>query len=649
MNGKNTLHILLVEDNQADKKLIEIYLTEASIRFELHHSETLFDGIQTALNKEIDLVLLDLTLPDSTGFKTLSTYLEKAPNVPVIVLTGLNNEIVGNQAIKAGAQDFLVKGQVEGKLLGRSIRYCLQRFKTQVKLEEVAKELAISEKRYLDAQSMAHFGNWEADLVSNEMKWSAEIYKILGLHPNSLFPTISDYISFVHREDRLAVETFFDEAAKDGQMHKMEHRILVDGKTVKHLAIQAKAHYEEINNKLMLIGVVQDITERRLTEQLIIEKNMSNKTSKLQQETLEEMGFHIRTPLSSIVNLLYLIENTAISNQQREYIEGLKTSIDDLSLMVHNLLNFSFLVSEKVGVEEEVIGTKNFFNGVHKILQIKAENAGVPIQFQVEEVPANVISDYNKLTLLFYNLLDNVLRTQVSGKEIIISATSTPHSDRQIMLSVEMFDKNKSLTHTEAKALLESEKLLEVFNGNDVEELDKQGLSMGIVMRQIKLLKGKIQIRPDEEKGTHYDISLPIKIPMQVQQEGNGKPLSPLRILLVEDHFLNQIATKKVLTTWSGKVTVDIAENGLIAVEKFFEHGYDIILMDIQMPVMDGIEATSRIREKSQVPIIALTANASKQESSRCLEVGMNEYMAKPFKPQELYGKIMQLLVAVNS
>jgi CheY-like chemotaxis protein len=116
----------------------------------------------------------------------------------------------------------------------------------------------------------------------------------------------------------------------------------------------------------------------------------------------------------------------------------------------------------------------------------------------------------------------------------------------------------------------------------------------------------------------------------------------------VEDHFLNQIATKKVLTSWSEYVTVDIAENGLIAVEKFLEYGYDLILMDIQMPVMNGLEAARRIRENSHVPIIALTANSTKQEQDNCLEIGMNDYLAKPFQPRELYARIMNVLVAVG-
>ena len=116
---------------------------------------------------------------------------------------------------------------------------------------------------------------------------------------------------------------------------------------------------------------------------------------------------------------------------------------------------------------------------------------------------------------------------------------------------------------------------------------------------------------------------------------------------MVEDHFLNQMATEKVLLNWSDFVTVDIAENGLVGIEKFREYGYDLILMDIQMPVMDGLEAARKIREFSDVPIIALTANSNKEEQDKCLKIGMNDYLSKPFKPQDLYARIMGVMTAV--
>ncbi len=164
----------------------------------------------------------------------------------------------------------------------------------------------------------------------------------------------------------------------------------------------------------------------------------------------------------------------------------------------------------------------------------------------------------------------------------------------------------------------------------------------------VKILRGSFNIAQRNQDSTHFEVEMPTKVVKPLVLDSTA-PDSPLKILLVEDHFLNQMATKKLLTSWSPLVTVDIAENGIVAVEKFRAHGYDLILMDLQMPVMNGFDATVRIREKSNVPIIALTATATKSESEKCFDIGMNDYVLKPFKPLDLYAKILNALIAVEN
>lgn len=648
MNSNSKTNILIIEDNPGDFNLVKILLKDASVKHELFHADTYFEGIEIIKDKEIALVLLDLSLPDSSGFKTLSNFLNKFPLIPVIVLTGVNNEIVGNQAIKAGAQDFLVKGQFDAKILGRSIRYSLHRFKTQLQLEETARNLALSEKRFVEAQEMAQFGNWEMDIVSNSMKWTDEVYRIFGYKPGSINPTFSDYLNYVHTEDKLLVESFFENSTKDGQLHKLEHRIIIDGRNIKYVAIQAKVYFENVTNKILLVGAIQDVTERKLSEQLIIEKNLSVGSSKLKEEAIADMSFHIRTPLSSIVNLLYLLENTAGTTQQSEYIDGLKTSVDDLSIMTNNLLNFSLLMSDKLKVEEEEININSFLQSIEKVIKIKTEKQSISFEMQdTSKLPSKILSDSNKVTQIIYNLFNHIITHQQTPDNISMSCEASKSNDSIASLAFSIVAKGQYLEQDEVQNLLEAEKVLAVYN-SESKNNSKSQLGMGIVAKLIKVLNGTYQIDSDSTK-TVYRIQLPIKTIKQLTFNENQKPEVPIKILLVEDHFLNQIATKKVLTTWSNLISVDIAENGLVGVEKYREHGYDLILMDIQMPVMGGIEATQKIREKSNVPIIALTANSSKQEADRCKEAGVNDYISKPFMPQDLYSKIMAQLVAVNT
>jgi len=296
MNGKNKIPILHLEDNQADSNMMLKLLGDSSIKYDYTNASSLRQGIEIVQQRNIAIVLLDLNLSDSTGFKTLTHFLEQGPHIPVIVITSTNNEIIGNQSVKAGAQDFLVKGQFDGKLLGRAIRYAIQRHGTQQKLETTARNLSVNEKRYIEAQSLAHFGNFEMDIVNNEMHWTEEIFKILGLHLNSIKPTLTDYINFVHLDDKKEVEAFFEEIARTGEQGSIEHKIVQDDHSIKHVALSAKLFYDEISEKVLLVGGLQDITERKISEQLIIEKNINTKASKIKEEALMNMSFHIRTP-----------------------------------------------------------------------------------------------------------------------------------------------------------------------------------------------------------------------------------------------------------------------------------------------------------------------------------------------------------------
>ncbi len=637
-----TPKILLVEDNPGDVKLMEQLLKKASFRHDLYVSDSLYDAFEKLRTNDFDLVLLDLSLPDSTGFKTLTTLIGSFPKTPVVVLTGVNNEIVGSQSVKAGAQDFLVKGQFDNKILSRSIRYAIQRHQVNLRLKESAKALAISEKRFLEAQEIAKFGNWEMDIVSNTMIWGDELYRILGLQPRSINPSLSDYINFVHSEDKAEIEAFFAEASQKGQEKKVEHRILVDGRNIKHVALRAKIYYDEDSERVLLMGVVQDISERKLSEQLQLEKSINKKATKLKEDALTDIGFHIRTPLTSIYNLLYVLENSEQSRLESQVISDLKTSVADLSLMVNNLMNASLLVSNELQVNTSSFDLKSFWSSAEKMLALKAANSNVTIELHIDhDLPETVNTDGQKLTQIIYNLFDAVLKTNdTSTAEIAVRW----YEDNE-ELSVEIITNGNPLTTEEISGLLTNQYI----TPNEIEDSSNQvnrKVCFSIITILSQLLNGTVNIQVSDKKN-QYTIGLPLqKGESEIEFDGSN-PNFPIKVLLVEDHFLNQIATKKVLTTWSENITVDVAENGLIGVEKFKAHGYDIILMDIQMPVMDGIESTQKIREfNKEVPIIALTASSSKTEEDNCLKAGMNAYISKPFKPEVLQAKITSVLKA---
>ena len=196
----NEIKILLIEDNSGDAKLVEIYLSDAqNIPFKLTHVTRLSDGLSLSQQGEqFAIVLLDLHLPDSSGFATLERALVAFPkDVSIVVLSGTDDEATGIEAVQAGAQDYLVKGQIDTAILTRTMLYSMQRRNMQLQVEHAAQGLRLSEKRLLQAQHIAKIGNYELNIEDNKMYWSAEIYRILGFDPNDTETNYNIFLSVV--------------------------------------------------------------------------------------------------------------------------------------------------------------------------------------------------------------------------------------------------------------------------------------------------------------------------------------------------------------------------------------------------------------------------------------------------------------------
>jgi DNA-binding response OmpR family regulator len=637
-------NILVIEDKQADAALIKYYLEEVGFQHTFFHTESLKEGIDIIQETDIDLVILDLSIRDSIGFKTLTKYLEEAPDVPVIVMTGMNNSVVGIQSVKAGAQDFLVKGDFDSRSLVKTIRYSLQRFKTQEKLRQQANQLSIQRQRSERAHEMARFANWEMDLVNNSMSWGDEMYRIFGFKPNAFQPALSDYLRYVHSEDKEAVHHFFENVIKIGAQQNIEHRILIDNRILKRIELTAKVNYDEVSNKILLIGSIQDITDRN-NGPAPVKQNPKKQAPirSIHQNTLNELSFNVRTPISSIVNLLFLLDNTNLSPQQKDLVNSLKTSFDDLSVVFHELINFNILVSDQAEIEEEAFDTQGFLKTYSRSLELSANKAKVTSKLITSSaLPAQIISDEQKIIQLLNNIFNHATKYHEGDGPIVIEPRIKRNPLKENILEISVTFSGTTKSKNNLRELILQQDQLDDLDTQDLP--DKRNFEKIIINKLIRAFNGKFAVLSGEENEVIIQIDLPVKvIEASRKQEEVKTPVRPMDVLLVEDHPINRIATKRLLTSWSDKLTVDIASDGQECLDKVSEKDYDLILMDIKMPNISGIEATIQIRKNSSIPIIALTANASKKEEEKCLAVGMNDYMVKPFNPNDLYARIKKL------
>src|SRR5438309_6998087 len=254
------IRILLIEDSPGYTRLIREAFSEVkALRFQLENAETLAEGLARLGQGGLDAVLLDLSLPDSHGIGTLMKVRREAPQMPILVLTSLNDEVLAVTALQLGAQDYLVKGQVDSSLLGRAVRYAIERKREQERIVQ-------SEYLLAQAQQVSQMGSWQWDIASNVVSWSDELYRIYALEPQQFEGSYEAFLERVHPEDRELVRQNISNALKECQPFTFDHRIVRPDGSVRILNARGEVFADSSGNPVKLIGTGQDVTERRHME-----------------------------------------------------------------------------------------------------------------------------------------------------------------------------------------------------------------------------------------------------------------------------------------------------------------------------------------------------------------------------------------------
>lgn len=635
--------ILVIEDNPADAALIRIYLEEVALPYNLLHATHLKNGLQLLYEQDVDVVLLDLTLPDSDRRHTLKQFLEKAPEVPVIVMTGYKDEIVGIQSVRAGAQDFLVKGEFDGRELARCIKYSLQRYNQQSKLMRTAKALSLNQEDYRDVQQMAKIANWDMDIVTNTMKWTEDMFNMLEIQQPYFQPTLTDYLHLVHPEDRKAVEHFFATAIKDGEIHRIKHRILLNNRTLRHLALQARVKYDALNDRIRLIGSIQDITEHRLLKNAPSAPELLTRSTKMEQRMLKKTALRQLWQLQSVVHTLMdeIKERPASNSRDHSVQHPMIQSLNHLLYSICQLFHLSqTFPGPPIPLEEKEMTFKeplNYFQDLVTLVRYSGQSTQLYLD---PNIPKRIIGDAERIQHLLLTLF-RLPQASVSKHihfDVYVGVRNIQENLVILQINVNCQGPTPSLENLET--LMKSNTLEQFILDQSAEDWPTILALAGKITRE---LNGILQYRDKGPKGCQIELEFPLKT-VPDQEAGTGNPANPLRILLVDDHVINQIATREMLMDRDINIRVDVAHNGKEGAAMFRTQRYDLVLMDLHMPVMDGIEAAALIRTISdQIPIIAMTAKASSEEKAHCLSAGMNDYLTKPFTPGELFDKILKL------
>ncbi|HXA02640.1 MAG TPA: ATP-binding protein, partial [Cytophagaceae bacterium] len=361
---------------------------------------------------------------------------------------------------------------------------------------------------------------------------------------------------------------------------------------------------------------------------------------------LSIMSHEIRTPLNAVIGATYLLQEDPREDQFQN-IEILKISSQNLLILINNILDFNKIEANKIDFEETDFNVKNLIKNLTLPFHPQAEEKGIGLSTILDAgIPDLIISDPTRIGQILTNLLSNAIKFTDKGK-VTIECKVMGENNSDIILNFSVTDTGIGISSEKSKVIFDP---FAQENSSITRKYGGTGLGLSISQKLLHLFGSEILVESELGKGSKFHFTLKFKIApskflSSKSVEGQNQKLKGLEILLVEDNEMNQLFTKNILKNL--KLNVDIASNGLIALEKVKIRNYDVILMDLQMPVMDGFQATMEIRKLTNpkfkiIPIIALTAEAFLETKEKAFGCGITDYITKPFKPQKLYDKIFK-------
>ena len=395
-----------------------------------------------------------------------------------------------------------------------------------------------------------------------------------------------------------------------------------------------------------VIILVADInTRNKLEDELRIAKKLADENAVMKEQFMANMSHEIRTPMNSILGFSDLLEKTTLNKTQTEYLMAVKTSGSNLLNIINDILDFSKIEAGKLNIEKISFNLIDLLDSLRVMFTPKASEKHINFSIVIDEkTPTYVFGDPTRLLQILINLTNNAIKfTQHGEVKLSCEIKSIEHDIVQFVFKVK--DTGIGIPADKVGGIFER------FNQGNTETTRKyggNGLGLAIVKQLVEIQNGDISLKSREGVGSEFivKISYPISYENKIiEAENKNKDLKissnkTLHVLLAEDHILNQKLATAYLTGFG--LEVDLAENGLEAVEKLKTKHYDLVLMDIQMPILDGYHASKKIREELNinVPIIAMTAHIMANEKEKCLSYGMTDYLSKPFKEIDLYNML---------
>ena len=510
--------------------------------------------------------------------------------------------------------------------------------------KQIEQALINSEEKFRQIAENIEEVFWMRSPAEKRLLYVSPAYeKVWGRPCESIYRDPESWMLPVHPEDREATRSGFDRQAQ-GEAVEMEFRITTPGGQEKWIRDRAFPVCDADGNLVRVVGVAEDVTERKHREVELIQARIdADAANRAKSRFLANMSHEIRTPMNGVIGMLQLLAETELTPEQRRYSTVAQDSGRTLLALIDDILDLSKIEARKVTLEDLNFNLRNTVEDVVQMVRSQAAAKGLAIRAQFDpELPALLRGDARRLRQIMTNLIANAIKFTSQG-DVRLDAALEYRTPTAVTIRVTVTDTGIGIRPEVAACLFTP------FTQADASTTRKYGgtgLGLAICRQLVEMMGGQIGVHSREGAGSAFwfTATFPVAAPVEQGRRDSQKAVSvpPLqsperqRVLVVEVNQVNRdVAVAQLHRLGYFAVSV---QNGLEAVEALRNSSFDLILMDCEMPVMDGFEATHRIRrsDHSAIPIVALTADAMREDRDRCIREGMNDYLAKPVDLRQL-------------